>query len=304
MLDRIVNTYPTRVAAIEMHIDVAYPLYSYEARQRMYYYPPPYFQGGQWYYVTPYLWADGTRAGWNYNTWQGTIEARMYEDARIAITLSGVYNPATRSGRITANFTNEDLSPITGRIQFVIVEDSLYYVGPNGDPWHNHVARDYLPDHNGEVVTIPGGQTITRYRDFILSTDWNPDRCEMIVFIQDDYMQPDSNKFVYQGSKMKIREFVAVEEASYSNIRHNVYPNPISNFAIFNLSNPQKRPVEIRIYNSDGRLVNKLSASGSNSPSLIWHRDDKDGKRVESGVYFYQIGSEGDIATGKLVVIE
>ncbi len=287
-----------------MHISSAYPLYCYEARQRMYYYPPPYYSNGQWYYVTPYLWADGTRAGWNYNTWQSTIEARMYADASVLINVTGTYNPTTRSGRITADFTNEDLTPLTGRIQFVIVEDSLYYAGPNGDPWHNHVARDYLPDHNGELVTIPGGQTITRYRDFVLSTDWNPARCQVVVFIQDDYMQPDSNKFVYQGGMKKISEFAATaEEIPNSQICPRVAPNPLSHSTSFYLANLKDQPAEITIYSSDGRIVKKLLAPNFLSP-ITWNRTDQDGRRVEAGIYFYQVKAKDNIASGKLVVIE
>jgi hypothetical protein len=301
VLDQIVADYPTRVAAIEMHISSSYPLYCYEARQRMYYYPPPYYSGGQWYYVTPYLWADGTRAGWDYNTWRGTIEARMYASADLMIVVNGTYNPQTRSGRITADFTNERLSPITGRIQFVIVEDSLYYVGPNGDAWHNHVARDYLPDWNGEVVTIPGGQTITRYRDYTLSTDWNPDRCEVIVFIQDDYMQPDSNKFVYQGAKKKIREFTAITENHHTQITPFVYPNPVTSSAIFLLPNEKGLLKTLTIYNSEGRVVRQLSGRSS---TLIWNRTDENGLKVKPGIYFYHLRQGENQATGKLVVVE
>lgn len=301
MLDQIAADYPNRVAVIELHIDPAYPLYSYEARERMRYYPPPYYSGGQWYYVTPYLWADGTRAGYNYNLWRGAIEARMYADASVLITVNGTYNPSTRSGRITADFTNEELTPITGRIQFVIVEDSLYYSGPNGDPWHNHVARDFLPDWNGEVVTIPGGQTITRYRDYTLSTDWNPNRCQVIVFIQDDYMQPDSNKFVYQGAKKKINEFVAVEETPSSKIRHTVHPNPFSNFTIFSSLINKDDPVTITIYNSEGKVIKELN---SKSSSIVWDRTDKKGEKVKEGVYFYHLQQKEGTIIGKLIVIK
>ncbi|MEO0100733.1 MAG: Omp28-related outer membrane protein [candidate division WOR-3 bacterium] len=266
----------------------------------MYYYPPPYYSGGQWYYVTPYLWADGTRAGYNYNLWRGAIEARMYADASVLITVSGTYNPTTRSGRITADFTNENPTPITGRIQFVIVEDSLYYLGPNNDPWHNHVARDFLPDWNGEVVTIPGGQTITRYRDYTLSTDWNPSRCEVVVFIQDDYMQPDSNKFVYQGAKKKINEFVAVEETPISKIQHTVYPNPLSDFAIFSSLMNKENPITITIYNSEGKVIKELAGKSS----ILWDRTDKKGKKVKNGIYFYRLQSEEETTIGKLVVIK
>ncbi len=227
----------------------------------------------------------------------------MAQEAPIAITLSGTYNPTTRSGTTTANFTNEQSIPITGRVQFVIIEDSIYYPAPNGDAWHNHVARDYLPDWNGEVVTIPGGETITLSRDFTLSTDWDPNYCQVIVFIQDDYLQPDSNKFVYQGAKKKINEFVAVEEISYSKLQHNVYPNPVSNFAIFSLPNLQNLPVEITIYNSEGKVINQLSATNSSSP-IIWNLTNKYGRKVEPGIYFYHLRRKEKIIIGKLVVIE
>jgi hypothetical protein len=294
VLDQIVATYPTRVAAIEMHISSAYPLYCPEARNRMYMYPPPYYSGGQWYYVTPYLWYDGKKGTPTYTTWQSQIEQRMNVPSNLIFDFSGWYNQNTRNGQIELTITNESASPITGRLIFVITEDSIYSAAPNGDLWHNHVARDYLPDNNGEIITVPALGSISRIRDFTISTNWDADRCKIVAFLQDDNLQPDSTKEIYQGGMIKINELSAIKEIT------NYLPPVVK---ITNLKTPkitleggEKKDFVLTIFSADGKVTKTING-------YLPEKKKEFSLDVKiKGVYFYQLNLGGKIYKGKIVI--
>ncbi|MEO0097715.1 MAG: Omp28-related outer membrane protein [candidate division WOR-3 bacterium] len=296
MLDQVVSIYPTRIAAIEMHISSTYPLYCAEARSKMYMYPPPYYYNGQWYYVTPYMWYDGKKGGTSYYNWQYLLEQRMGVTSDLNFEFSGWYNPNTRNGHIELTITNESANPITGRLQFVITEDSIYYSAPNGDVWHNHVARDYLPDHNGEIITVPANGSISRSRDFTISTNWNPDKCKIIAFLQDDNLQPDSTKEVYQGGMINIRELTAISEVT------NISPKLTFIFntgkSKIKLTCENKGEFVLQIFSTDGKILQTI-------------KDYFSGKEKElslnlktKGIYFYKLNFSGKEYQGKLINLQ
>ncbi|MCS7249746.1 MAG: Omp28-related outer membrane protein [candidate division WOR-3 bacterium] len=293
MLDQISSLYPTRIAIIEMHIRSGYPLYCAEARNKMSMYPPPYYYNGQWYYVTPYMWYDGKKGGTNYYNWQYLLEQRMGITSDLNFEFSGWYNQNNRNGYIELNIINESSNPITGRLQFVIVEDSIYYSAPNGDLWHNHVARDYLPDPNGEVITVPARGSISRSRNFTIASDWNSDKCKIIAFLQSDNLQPDSTKEIYQGGMIKIREMTAVNEITN--------PSP----KITTISNMEKTKIKLvgekkgeftlQIFATDGKIIQTI-------------KDFFVGKEKEislnlktKGIYFYKLNFSGKEYQGKII---
>lgn len=288
--------YPTRIAPIEMHISSAYPLYCAEARSKMYMYPPPYYSNGQWYYVTPYMWYDGKKGGTNYYNWQYLLEQRMGITSNLDFQFSGWYNSNTRNGYIELTITNESGSPITGRLQFVIVEDSIYYSAPNGDVWHNHVARDYLPDHNGEVINVPANGSISRNRNFTIASNWNPDKCKIIAFLQSDVLQPDSTKEIYQGGMIKIRELTAINEITNTSpqitfIYHMKKPK-------IKLTCERKGEFVLQIFSTDGRIIQTIC-------------DYLNGKEKEihlnlktKGIYFYKLNLFGKEYQGKIINLQ
>ena len=135
-----------------------YPLYCAEAASRAFN-----FYGVTY---TPDVYIDGDQTSGNYET---MIVNRINQPAPVAESLWGMYIPGRGDGTVYAQFRNDSSASITGRVYFVIVEDSCYYVAPNGDVWHNDVARDYLPDQLGETVTIAAGDSVTFSRSFTSS---------------------------------------------------------------------------------------------------------------------------------------
>ncbi|RKX99487.1 hypothetical protein DRP77_13255 [Candidatus Poribacteria bacterium] len=73
-------------------------------------------------------------------------------------------------------------------------------------------------------------------------------------------------------------------------------PNPFTTATTFYISGGAKEAV-IRIFRPDGKLIKTLKGMRS------WDGTDEEGRRVESGIYIYQVESEGRIASGTVVFI-
>jgi len=286
-----------------MHIDNGYPLYSSEARSRMSYYPGTAGPGSYW---TPWLWYDGRKGSFDYNTWQTKITTRMAQPAPVTVNMWGSYVPSERTGTINAQFRNDSTAAITGRVQFVLTEDSIYYAAPTGDLWHNHVARDYLPTQSGEVVTIQSGDSMTLTRSFTLQPSWVAWRCQIVTWIQNDVMQPDSTKEVWQGGMINVNELEGIEEGINEIIPNTVVktiPNPCVEGTkfVFNLFSGTE--YSIKIFDVSGRQIRILKGvSKGNTESLNWNLEDENSTSIGPGIYFYRFESATTITSGKIVV--
>jgi hypothetical protein len=285
-----------------MHIASGYPFYCYEARQRMYSYPPPY-NGG---YATPWLWYDGDETGsYSYSAWQTKIVNRMNQVSPIAETMWGTYSSFDGNGTISVQFRNDSTAAINGRVIIVVTEDSLYFSGPNGDVWHNHVARDYLPTHNGQIVNILVGDSITVTENFSIQSTWDENKCMILAWIQDDNYV-NQRKEVWQGGMIAVNALVGVEEYIPEEMtRHSlvVSPNPCVNGAEFAFDLAPGEHYEIQIYDVTGQNIRRLDGiAGNGEENVYWNRHDNQGSEVSSGVYLYRFRSESFWSSGKIVV--
>ncbi len=273
----------------------------------MYYYPPPYYSGGQWGYATPWLWYDGNKDGsFNYNGWESMIVNRMAQPAPVTITMWGHYSSADDTGRIYAQFRNDSTDAINGSAFFVITEDSIYSPSPNGDAWHNHVARDYLPTNIGEAVSIPAGDSVTVDRALSFNPAWNRTKCDIVAWVQNDNMQADSTKEIWQGCMFKVTDLTNVDEQTSQNVAQQhigLAPNPCTNSTKFDFDIPFGSSHRIGIYDVLGRKVIELSGIGaSGQESVRWNRHDAQGVRVSAGVYIFVFSSDDLHESGKIVV--
>jgi hypothetical protein len=86
------------------------------------------------------------------------------------------------------------------------------------------------------------------------------------------------------------------------------YPNPFVTSAriAFALKGEGSVPVDLKVFDVTGRvvrtLVNRELEPGQHSVS--WNGLTDRGQRVSSGVYFYELRTPVDVATGKLVVMK
>ncbi len=188
---------------MENHIRTADHFYCPEGRSRLYSYPPP-NSGG---YATPWLWYDGDPHGsYVYTQWEAKIVARMAQPAPVTITIWGHYVAEDDTGRIYAQVRNDSTDFLQGNVPFIITEDSLYYVALNGDVWHNHVSRDYIPNHIGVYVSIPAGDSVIVNQPLYLDTAWDWSMCQIKTFFQCDRPEPDSTLEVWQGAILHVTD--------------------------------------------------------------------------------------------------
>jgi hypothetical protein len=288
-----------------MHVvNNTYGMYCAEALQRMYFYPAPVFSGGNWGYYTPYLWFDGDKGGTGYYGWNDSIQNRMLIDAPVTITMWGDWHPAALTGTIYAQFRNDTTETLNGNVNFVVTEDSIYRV-TSYDQWHNHVARDYLPTHIGQMVTIPPGDSITLNRTFMLDTLWNPDRIEFVTWIQDTVVQRDTVIEIWQGAILDIDELGVeeLENATISAANIKPIPNPCVDGTRFSFTLTSGERYMIAFYDVTGRKIQIIRGIASGGEDNVeWNLRNEKGVRVSAGVYLFRFESEKVNATGKVVV--
>jgi len=275
------------------------PMYIQEAVDRWHYYPPP--DNGSYSY--PWLWYDGNpHGGWIDSTWRVKIENRLSVPASVTITMWGTYNAGNGSGIIYARFRNDSTAAITGRALFVVTEDSIYYAGTNGDNWHNHVARDYLPDQNGQTITIPPADSITLNRNFTIQSAWPSNRCQILTWLQNDNLTPDSTKPMYQGAIKKVAELVAIDEFSIFRIPApaiRAHPNPAHRVVQFDLDQPPGSEYSIQIFDPTGRQIKSFTGTIiSINQTVVWNLN----KKLSDGVYFFKFQNNNDIYWSKIII--
>jgi len=257
-------------------------------------------------YLTPWLWFDGNQhGGFDYTQWEPMIVARMSQPSPVTITMWGDYNAGNGTGTINARFQNDSSATINGRVLFVITEDSIYYDAPNGVQWHSHVPKIYLPDYNGETVSIPSGGFVTLTRPFTIQPEWDEDYCKILTWIQDDNMQPDSTKEIWQGGMKRVKDLSIEEENLEQSVIDKVIlmPNPCVDGTSFSFNLPEGMQYRIAIFDVAGRCVSRLEGESSGKQeSIMWRCKDGAGSLISSGVYFYCFESDDFSVTGKVVV--
>ena len=80
-------------------------------------------------------------------------------------------------------------------------------------------------------------------------------------------------------------------ELPIANFLLNNYPNPFNPTTSISFSIPEESKVNLSIYNIKGQkvktLINEVLPAGEHS--VVWNGRDSNGKRVSSGIYFYQL---------------
>ncbi|MEO0074473.1 MAG: Omp28-related outer membrane protein [candidate division WOR-3 bacterium] len=298
MLDQICRDYAGYVVAVAWHVDAQFPLHSPEGRLKWRMYPPPY--NGS--YATPWLWVDGRQRGYQYSLWPNYVSQRVTVPTPVSIAINGTYDQGTRTGIVQAVLQNDSSAAITARVSVVITEDSCYYLGPNGDPWHNHVCRDYIPDQNGTVLTIPAGAADTVELPFLIQSGWREDRCKLVVYAQSTTMVPSDSSFpAFQGASTEVLSLVGLEESERADIRPRLHisPNPCPGVARFTLCAGSHVSDRLRyclsIFSADGRLVRRFDGVSCGTTEFSVGG-------LETGVFLCRFECAGLVVAGRLIV--
>lgn len=305
MLDNIsINRYPGRIAAVEIHTRMWADTvcYNAEAYQRWLTFPGD---------ANPSrLYIDGHRDPSYYWTWEDSIVNRMNKPAPVTIRMRGSFNPGNGTGSISGVYRNDSTARITGRVMFVIVEDSVYYMdslGGQRKEWHNHTPRDYIPGPMGTTFNITPGDSVIYTQPFAISVPVRYQYCSIVTYIQDTVLGPDQvTRNMYQGGMIKIRQLTGI--ADEKTLEHavkaswvQVLTNPCRGKIDIRYTIPgiryESQPAQLAIFDVTGKLVKSFTLGPMpNAPRSI-------ALRLNPGIYFYRFNCAGSVVTGKVVIL-
>jgi len=309
VLDEIVQNHPNEVAAVRYHLwfpgynDPYWQADSTEIRNRCTAYPAWTWKNPGWVYTVPWGHVDGKKSG-DYAQWESLVTARTAVPSPLTLVLSGWYSRSTRQGRINARIENTTPNPLGAlRLRYSLTESGLRYGGGHYD----QVLRNFFPDAAGDTLTLGGNAQADRGQDFSVGPSFNPDSCQLVVFVQKDSLLSDSTLQVLQGSKILVRGLPGTgleRRTSAQNPPSGVWlgqaePTPFVASAriVYGLLQPGE--VRLTVYDAMGRLVRTL-AEGTLPPGT--HRVSVSG--LKSGIYFYCLETGGTSLTRRMVVMK
>jgi len=169
-----------------------------------------------------------------------------------------------------------------------------------------HMISDAVGAHLAWAATFNGEQDVyyTRIGDYDCNGNGVPDLADIALG-----MSSDTNM---NGIPDECEETTAVAEseapAMGSGLR--LYPNAPNPFnpatAIRFEAAVEGARVRLAVYDAEGRFVRWLfdGVAGGGSRTVTWDGRDQRGQRLASGVYYYQLESNGSSATRAMVLIE
>ena len=149
---------------------------------------------------TPQARLDGINIGqYSSANWSAQINAEFKTTNYLNISLSNTYDEGLDTGTVTANISLVNALPSSNNvIHMVIVENNVSYVtAPNGITLPDDVMRNMITGLSGEAIAI--GQSNIFSKGYSLNTNWDPNECYIVVFIQN----PDT-KQVFGVERIKV----------------------------------------------------------------------------------------------------
>lgn len=154
----------------------------------------------------------------------------------------------------------------------------------NGITWEKRYESEYIDIYNFGVQFTAGREPGSFY---VLKRRISPEGNHTWLYIEysSDYGETFTTYFHDLDSTATGDKKFNVENIEMSN-----QPNPFFTKTTFRLKLPNscKNPV-LNIYNINGKLIRQIDISGKNSQ--IWDGKDDNGRRINSGIYLYNIES-------------
>ncbi|HMA63152.1 MAG TPA: DUF3472 domain-containing protein, partial [bacterium] len=84
------------------------------------------------------------------------------------------------------------------------------------------------------------------------------------------------------------------------------YPNPFNPETRISYQLPKAMKISLKIYNLEGKLIRTLVNGHKQSGfhTQLWKGHDDQGKRVNSGYYFYRLKANGQVFTRKMILVK
>ncbi|MDO9391719.1 MAG: FlgD immunoglobulin-like domain containing protein [bacterium] len=109
--------------------------------------------------------------------------------------IMGTHDLVTRTGVVVVKIRNTNITPESGTLHFAVMERNIPEV------WFDmteidYTVRDMIPDENGQVFTIPAGDSAMFVRNFTIDPSWVLGKCQFAAFVQ------RADKQIIQGSHL------------------------------------------------------------------------------------------------------
>ncbi len=146
----------------------------------------------------PKGWVGGQMISQKATEWIAAANTDMTKAAGAKIELT----PTRDASAITMTITVKGLSTSAYgdlRLHTVLTESDIEYNDGNSEFIHFNVMRRMYPDAQGEQVNITNGQTVTFQRVMPIESNWNPEKLDVVVFLQSA-----GSKEVLQAAKAKL----------------------------------------------------------------------------------------------------
>jgi len=134
----------------------------------------------------PYMCIDGENDEGSTNSWQTHILNNATTTAPLEIGITGSFDYLTGEGACSVSLNLEGGPGGSHKLQVVLVEDGLYYMGSNGYPDHENVMRDMLPSSAGTTISLEAGVEITEEVFYQIPDEFDIDNCRLVVFVQNN----------------------------------------------------------------------------------------------------------------------
>lgn len=216
-------------------------------------------------------------------------------------------------------------------LNFAVVEGAHFYAFKSinyAKRWY-HAVRRMMPDAYGVPLDLSPGDSLhfdyvyaiddVFHQDDVLLVDDQWDM-ETVVFVEDTtrVVLTDSTGApvdtvteagqVYQAVGRRVGDVSAVRPgtpASELALSRN-WPNPFTSETSIAYAVGKAGTVRLSVYTPEGRLVTRL-VDGYTEPgtySKVWDGRDRFGNDVGSGVYYYRLDLDGQMRTGRMVLLK
>lgn len=186
------------------------------------------------------------------------------------------------------------------------VTESEMQVAWQGQTQLDFVVRDMVPDANGTDIDLVTNDNLSIDVTSALNPSWVNEHLEIVAFIQDP-----TSKIVYQAIKCKLDELAPLSNNDLSESIKPVklysnYPNPFNPTTNIKFAIDQASNVTLDIYNQKGQKVNTLvnGMREKGNHNVVWNGKDANGNQVSSGIYYYQLRSNNQTVTKKMVLMK
>lgn len=145
------------------------------------FYPTVFFGGGYTSSTTTLVGSFGTDT---YDSCRIRFDNLKTVDSPLYMSIAYLgYDDIARTGTMSIKVRNTSASPVSGKLQFLVLERGIPYAWQTMSEL-DFLVRDMIPNAAGEDLAISAGDSAVVVRDFTIGPDWAFGNCNFVAFVQ------------------------------------------------------------------------------------------------------------------------